>query len=202
MVALSVGSARASTSELHEGWRALERERAAPAAFVTLAFDQCNAMVFAIANRITCSRWEAEDVTQAVFENLLNRLPKIRDPDAIPGFLRTCAVRMSLRQVRRSRWRRQRLDQAVVPDLPGADDDPAGLATLVRQLLARLDPDERAAVVLKYVELHSHEEVAELMGVSVSTARRRLEAGRAKLAAVLGEDRLRVTLGEKGASHD
>lgn len=152
-------------------------------------------MVFAIANRITCSRWEAEDVTQAVFEKLLARLAKIREPEAIPGFLRTCAVRMSLRQVRRSRWRRNRLAQAWgAPEIQ--DDDPAALATLVRQLLARLDPEERAAVVLKYVELHSHEEVAELMGVSVSTARRRLEAGRAKLEAVLGEERLRVTLGE------
>jgi RNA polymerase sigma-70 factor (ECF subfamily) len=196
VVALATADARVPTTEFHRGWRALEQRGARPAEFVTLAFDHCHAMVFSIANRITSSRWEAEDVTQAVFESLLERLDKVRDHDRIPGFLRTCAVRISLRHVQRSRWRRSRLEEAMPVLDDAATNDPVGIAALVRQLLARLDPEERAAVVLKYVELCSHDEVAELMGVSVATARRRLDSGRRKLAALVGERRVDEILGE------
>ena len=182
-----------SRSDFHRAWRQLEQRGATPAELVTLAFDHCHAMVFAIANRITGSRWEAEDVTQAVFESFMQRLGKIREHDRIPGFLRTAAVRTSLRRVTRGRWRQQRLEELGPVDAAG---DRVALATLVRQLLARLDPEERAAVVLKYVELCSHEEVAALMGVSVATARRRLDSGRKKLAALFGEDGLDALLGE------
>ena len=185
-------------SDFHRAWRDLTRRGSTPAQLVTLAFDHCHAMVFAIANRITGSRWEAEDVTQAVFESFLSRLHTIRDHDRIPGFLRTAAVRISLRQVTRGRWRRQRL--AELGPLPVSDaSDPVAAATLVRQLLARLDPEERAAVVLKYVELCPHAEVAELMGVSLATARRRVEAGRRKLAELVGETRVEEILGEAAA---
>jgi RNA polymerase sigma factor (sigma-70 family) len=102
---------------------------------------------------------------------------------------------MALRQVKRSRWRRARAELAYAFDPQQFLPDEPTLAAIVHQLLARLDPEERAAVVLKCVELHSHEEVAELMGVSVATARRRLDSGRKKLAAMVGEDRVSELLG-------
>jgi RNA polymerase sigma-70 factor (ECF subfamily) len=186
---LALADPRTDAGALRQRWHALADRNAGPAALVSLAFDHCHAMVFSIANRITGSRWEAEDVTQAVFEALLRQLPRVRDPDRIPGFLRTCSVRMSLRHVKRGRWRRARLRaEHPVPGEP-AIDDPVDAAALVRQLLARLDPEERAAVVLKHVELCTHEEIAEHMGTSVATARRRLASGRARLEALVGSAR-------------
>lgn len=193
-----IAEGSAASSEFHRGWRVLEERRASPAELIGFAFDHCHAMVFAIANRITGSRWEAEDVTQAAFESLLEQLDRIRDPARLPGFLRTCAVRIALRQVKRSRWRRNRAELAFAFDPQQLIGDGPALAAMVRQLLARLDPEERAALVLKCVELHSHEEVAELMGTSVATARRRLEAGRRKLAAMVGEHRVDELLGTRG----
>jgi RNA polymerase sigma factor (sigma-70 family) len=133
--------------------------------------------------------------TQAVFEALLEQLPKIREHARVPGFLRTCAVRIALRQVKRSRWRRNRAELAFAFDPQQFVGDQPAMAAMVRQLLARLDPEERAALVLKCVELHSHEEVAELMGVSVATARRRLDSARRKLGAMVGETRVDEILG-------
>ncbi len=182
-------------TDFHAAWRVLEERGATASEFVNLAFDHCNAMVYAIANRITGSRWEAEDVTQAAFEALLAQIGRIRDHARVPGFLRTCAVRMALRHVKRSRWRRARTEVAYAFDPHQFVAEEPTLAAIVNELLARLDPEERAAVVLKCVELHSHDEVAELMGVSVATARRRLDSGRKKLAAMVGEDRVGELLG-------
>jgi RNA polymerase sigma factor (sigma-70 family) len=187
---LALPDPRGDSLALRLRWHALAEQQADPVALVSLAFDCCHAMVFSIANRLTQSRWEAEDVTQAVFEALLRQLSRLRDPERIPGFLRTCAVRMSLRQVKRGRWRRSRLlaEHPVLDE--AAAGDPVDAAALVRQLLARLDPEERAAVVLKHVELCTHEEIAEHMGVSVATARRRLASGRARLEALVGPVRV------------
>jgi RNA polymerase sigma-70 factor (ECF subfamily) len=175
-------------------WHALEQAGADKGARLRLAFEHCHRMVYAVASRITQSPWDAEDVTQTAFEELARRLPEIRHAAAIPSFLKTVAVRTSLHRVRRDRWRRKRLEQraaaATDPFVCPAED-----AAAVRQLLGRLEPEERAAVVLKYVEMNSHEEVAQLMGVSTATARRRLEAGRARLVALVGEQRVREILG-------
>lgn len=196
--ATGLSSRSRARPDLETAWRVLEGRHASASEFVNLAFDHCHTMVYAIANRITGSRWEAEDVTQAVFEALLAQIDRIRDNARIPGFLRTCAVRMSLRQVKRSRWRRARAEVAYAFDPQDFIPDEPTLAAIVHQLLARLDPEERAAVVLKCVELHSHEEVAELMGVSVATARRRLDSGRKKLSGMVGEDRIGELLGAGG----
>jgi DNA-directed RNA polymerase specialized sigma24 family protein len=60
--------------------------------------------------------------------------------------------------------------------------------TAARELLDALSAEERTAVVLKLVDQHSHEEVAEIMGTSVATARRRLaSARRSMIARATGE---------------
>jgi RNA polymerase sigma factor (sigma-70 family) len=174
--------------EFHRRYATLVHEGASDAELVELVFEHCHAMVFALANRIVGSAWEAEDLTQSVFEWFVEHLHVVRDPARIPAFLKTCAVRAALRHERRGRWRRARLASVM-----GDAEDPRTrtneelIAASVRTLLERLDPQERAAVVLKFIELHNHEEVAALMGVSVSTARRRIESGRDKLVGLIGE---------------
>ena len=160
---------------------------ATDAELVELAFDFCHGMVFAISNRITGSQWEAEDVTQTVFEEFARRLKTVRDPARIPGFLKTLAVRTSLRLVKRGRWRRQQAAMIHAFDEDRTRSNEQLMAASVRELLGHLEPEERTALILKFVEMHSHDEVALLMAVSVSTARRRIEAGRKKLGEIAGD---------------
>jgi len=104
---------------------------------------------------------------------------------------------MAMRSVKRERWSRDRLKVAFASSLDPVEPPPEAAAT-VRQLLTQLEPEERAAVVLKYVEMHSHGEVAALMGVSPATARRRLAAGRRRLAQLIGEERVDEMFGAGG----
>lgn len=191
-------SSRPAASEFHAQWMRLQDAGAPEGELLELAFDYCHAMVYSIANRVTGSRWEAEDITQSAFEALAKRLRSIRDPARIPGFLKTCAVRISLRQIKRGKWRRDRLASVYAADDEKTRSDDAATAASVFQLLERLDHEERTAVVLKFVEMHSHEEVARLMGLSVSTVRRRLDSAKDKLIAVLGPERLAEILGREG----
>lgn len=156
---------------------------------VVLAFRHCHEMVYATAHRITGSRAEAEDVTQTTFETLTRKLSDLRDPARVPGFLKTTAVRASLRHLRKRRWWRGRRAALVLAEAEEATTTEDAHATAaVRQLLTHLNGEERAAVVLKYVEQHSFEEVAGLMDTSVSTVQRRLESARRKVATLVEGD--------------
>lgn len=164
---------------MHREWQAAVQSNASDARLVRIAFDHCHRMVYSVAHRMTGSPHDAEDITQSVFETLARRLHDIRDPLRIPGFLKRCVVRKSSRQLSRARWRRERLIQISTRERPANDAERE--ACWVRLVLERLDHEEREAAVLKHVERRTHAEVARLLEVSTSTARRRLASAHAKL---------------------
>lgn len=150
-----------------------------------MAFAQHHAMVFATALRILGDRSEAEDVTQAVFETLSRKLDALRDPAAVVGFLKTCAVRASRSTLSRKRWWFNGRGREYLRTLPAATDGEAVPETIgVLRLLEQLRAQERTAVVLRHVEQHSLAEVAELMGISVSSVQRALRSARSRLRRV------------------
>jgi RNA polymerase sigma-70 factor (ECF subfamily) len=164
---------------MHREWQAAVQGNASDARLVRIAFDHCHRMVYSVAYRMTGSPHDAEDITQSVFETLARRMHDIRDPLRIPGFLKCCVVRTSTRQLRRARWRRERLVQVSTREQPANDAERD--AHWVRLALGRLEPEEREAAVLKHVEHRTHAEVARLLDVSTSTARRRLASAHIKL---------------------
>jgi RNA polymerase sigma factor (sigma-70 family) len=177
-------------SAFYSEWKAVRSAGGSSAQLVFVAFIHCRDMVHALARRITGTAWEADDVTQSVFEGLSRSLHTIRDPRRIPGFLRTCTIRTAARMVGRSRRQREQLlsfPQESEDSGPIVLDDSAAL----RGLIERLPPEERSAVFHRYVERRSHGEVAELLGVSLATARRRARAGREKLLRWWGKDTTR-----------
>jgi RNA polymerase sigma-70 factor (ECF subfamily) len=164
---------------MHREWQAAVRGNASDARLVRIAFDHCHGMVYSVAHRITGSPHDAEDITQSVFETLARRVHDIRDPLRIPGFLKCCVVRKSSRHLRRARWRKERLIRVSPREQPANDADRD--AHWVRLALDRLDPEEREAALLKHVKRHTHAEVARLLDVSTSTARRRIASADSKL---------------------
>jgi RNA polymerase sigma-70 factor (ECF subfamily) len=188
---LVVVQGRQGRGSFVDEWNVLVRSGAGAEALLELAFDRCYAMVYTVAHRITGSPWDAEDLAQGVFETFARKLDTVREPAAIPGFLKTTAVRAAMRHCKRGRWMRRRrlVLQAEHAMDPGRQDrgGSAISAAAVRQVLERLTPEERTVVILKLVEGHSHEEVAALMNVSKSTARRRLDSARERINAMAGD---------------
>ena len=55
------------------------------------------------------------------------------------------------------------------------------------QMLEILDEEDRALVIMKYAENYSHEELAEMFGLSVSACKMRLSRAKEKIQARFGE---------------
>jgi RNA polymerase sigma-70 factor (sigma-E family) len=141
-----------------------------------------------VAVLLTGSPTEAEDLLQASLERLYRAWPRLdaaaeSDPDA---YLRKILVN-TRRSWWRTKWRRE-LPVAAVPERPDPVADPAetyALGALVRAALAELPRQQRAVLVLRYVEDLPVASVADLLGVSVGTVKSQAHRGLRALRASL-----------------
>jgi RNA polymerase sigma-70 factor (ECF subfamily) len=154
-------------------------ETEADSAFGWLFRDEYPAIV-RTAYLMLGDRSAAEDVAQEAFIRLYARWRRISRYERPGAWVRRVAIRLASRARRR-----------IPPAQPSADH-PAPTAApadldLQRAILA-LPANQRAAVVLHYLEDLPVEEVAELMGVAPATARVHLHRARRRLATLLGEE--------------
>lgn len=128
----------------------------------------------------------AEDLVQEALARCVPAWQGISgDPEA---YVRTVLVRTNI-----SRWRRRRVDESTVAQLPevAVHDADLGQQDELRRALAALPPRQRAVVVLRHVEDRPVREVAEALGCSVGTVKSQAHAGLARLRTLLGEEAVR-----------
>ena len=114
----------------------------------------------------------AEDITHEAFIKVAGRFRHLRRPDAFAAYLRKTVVNLAMSLHRRRRLERDHLARESTvraattvdpPDVEGRDE--------LRVSLRALPPRQRAAVVLRYYEDLSEQQVADTLGCSVSAAR-------------------------------
>jgi RNA polymerase sigma-70 factor, ECF subfamily len=130
--------------------------------------------------------FEIEDLTQEVFLRVFGRLPVLRDPSALRAFVLAVAMNVLKWELRR-RWvgRKVRLSgTGALPDIETTSPDAEARQALRRcyRIFDSLPTKERMAFVLRYMEGMTIDEVAEALTVSVSTAKRWVNRGAAKVA--------------------
>lgn len=135
---------------------------------------------------------EIEDLTQEVFLRVFGRLPSLRDPSALRAFVLAVAMNVLKWELRR-RWigRRVRLSgTGRLPDIESTSADAEARHALQRcyRILDSLPTKERMAFVLRYMEGMTIDEVADALRVSISTAKRWVGRGAAKVAEQVTSD--------------
>lgn len=136
--------------------------------------------VATVARRILGDESEVEDIVQEVFVEAHRGLSKVREAQAVRGWLGRICVRRCVRRLRYHRLRRA-FSLESAPDhahlaAPGATPEQVALVTSVYRLLGEVGTMERVAWVLKVVDGASLDETAQLCGCSKSTVQRRLRA--------------------------
>jgi len=145
-----------------------------------------------VAALLTGAAAEAEDLVQTSLVKLYRVWPRLDLASSSPdAYLRKIIV-----NTRRSWWQtrwRQESPTASVPDRPdpaAGGGDPAdrqALGSLVRSALAALPRQQRAVVVLRYLEDLPESEVASLLGCSVGSVKTHAHRGLRALRASLGD---------------
>jgi RNA polymerase sigma-70 factor, ECF subfamily len=146
--------------------------------------QELRGLAFAVAYRMLGSVAEAEDVTQEALLRL-HDASGVENPEA---FLTTVTTRLAIDVLRSARVRRETYTGSWLPE-PLVEDDTerkveneeaVSLAFLV--LLERLNPDERAVLVLRESFDYEYADIAEILGISAANARQILSRARRRVA--------------------
>jgi len=149
-------------------------------------------MVFSLAMRMTGDRGLAEEIAQDVFLELDRNLRKIESPLHACHWLRRVAMSRSADALRRQRVRSMEL-WVEIEEHHGAtaEERSSPLGTRIEALLATLPEAQRAALILRYQEDLTPDEIAATMDAPLATVKSHLQRGlkllRAKAANHLRE---------------
>ena len=150
--------------------------------------------LYAAARLILRDDGRAEDATQEALVAAWRDLSALRDPDRFDAWLHRLLVRACYREARRGR-RRWAIEMEIRP-VEGSEPDPA-LDLADRDQLERgfrrLDPDQRAVLVLHYYLGLSLDEVGYALGVPPGTVRSRLHRATQAMRAALDADTRHTT---------
>ncbi len=132
-------------------------------------------MVYAASKRVLGNAADAEDVAQECFIELMGSRATVRA--SLAPWLHTLAVRRSIDRVRSNRRRRKR-EELSTAGRETRDDVPVdGLLEEVDRAIERLPEKLKLAVVLRFLEGRSHDEIAATLDVSPATVRYRVHRG-------------------------
>ncbi|OEU96033.1 SigE family RNA polymerase sigma factor [Streptomyces oceani] len=135
------------------------------------------------ARSLTANPTDAEDLLQTALTKTYLSWERIEDHRALDGY-----VRRALLNTRTSQWRKRRVDEFAVEDLPEPEPqsgpDPAeqqAVRDAMWRAVLKLPARQRAMVVLRYYEDLSEVQTAEVLGVSVGTVKSAVSRALAKL---------------------
>lgn len=134
-------------------------------------------LVYGVALRELGDADAAKDVTQAVFILLAEKSPGFGASVIVPGWLHRTALFVA-RRARRDQRLRARLETEAMQQLPDTSDPEgetwSGLAPHLDGALEELGATDRNAIILRYLERKSFQEVGSTMGLSEDAAKKRV----------------------------
>lgn len=135
---------------------------------------------------LMCGDWhEAEDLVQITLAKLFVAWNRVRRRNSMDAYARRVLVNAFLSQRRLKRSGEMPTAQFADKSAPAVDAD---LRLILVAALRQLPPRSRAVVVLRHVEDHSIETVAELMGVTPAAVKSLNTRGLAQLRELLSGD--------------
>lgn len=203
-------SAQQDESVLMEGLRAGD-ERAYEQ--LILRFQQ---PVYNLVSRLMNDSTDASDVVQEVFLKVFRNITSFRGQSSLKTWIYRIAVNEGHNHRRWfSRHRKQevgleaetegvRTYQETLPDLSRSPFDSASdqeTRALIEEALIALNPNFRAAVILRDIEDLSYEEIADILRVSLGTVKSRILRGREALRNALLERMAERSRDEQAAFH-
>jgi RNA polymerase sigma-70 factor, ECF subfamily len=128
---------------------------------------------------------EADDLCQEIFIIVYRHLGSFRGEARLATWIHRLSTREAIRYAKRRRLKRALIDmwkRALTPTVPRDwAENQAARRQYMSQLLARLSPERRLALVMFEIEGKPVQEIAELCGCAVNTVWTRIHRARTQL---------------------
>jgi len=140
--------------------------------------DEHQSMVFSLAWRMTGDRGLAEEIAQDVFLELDRNMNRLESPQHALFWLRRVAMHRAADALRRRRVRGVDLWIEIEENHGAAPEERSSpLGARLEQLLTTLPEPQRAALVLRYQEDLTPEEIANTLESPLATVKSNLQRG-------------------------
>ena len=173
----------ADTLPIAEAKSLVARARAGDFAALERLYRTYERPVYTLARRLTRSAEDAEDVLQETFLEVCRSLRQWRGEGSLWGWIRTITASKALMRYRREKLREW---EPLEDDVAGAGAEDVPLRMDLEAALQRLPERSRTVVWLHDVEGYTHEEVAELMGMTTSFSKSQLARAHDRMRRWLG----------------
>lgn len=151
-------------------------------------------MVNGLAYRLLGGDADLDDLVQESFAQALTCLDRLQNIETFPTWLATIVVRTSHKMIRRRRlmarfglWRPPEIDWEQVRSHGASTEQLVELRALYR-LIHDMPADLRIPLVLRHVEDKSLQEIADLLGTSIATVKRRITKAQLLLEAAVRDE--------------
>jgi RNA polymerase sigma-70 factor (ECF subfamily) len=159
-----------------------------------IIYDAASGFVYNVVYRVVGHKEDAEEVTQEVFLTVYHKLKDFRFQSSFKTWVYRVAVNSAINYAKKVSKERNRtveydeqLNAVGVPEEARAEMDRGVYRRTVDELLSKLNPEQRACVVLRNIEGLSYQEIAEALKININTVRSRLKRGRESLLALRKE---------------
>jgi RNA polymerase sigma-70 factor (ECF subfamily) len=159
--------------------------------------DRYSSLVYTVALRIVGDEDDADDVAQETFVRAYRALGRFRGDSKFSSWVYRIAVNRALTHLKRRRRRPMTIELSEAPRAQSemssrrVEENPGQLVldeefrAQVREAVARLPAQYRAAITLFYLEEKSYKEVAGILGVPMGTLKTHLHRARSMLREIL-----------------
>jgi len=199
---------RTDSTQYSDGVLVAATRRGDPDAFEKLVL-RYEKRIFAVAQRITKNREDAEDIAQETFHKAFLHLDGFQEKSLFSTWLTRIAINQSLMLVRR----RRRSESVEVPPVDSEDLVESISATfadrspnpeescwrrertdLLAKAINQLGPVIRRTILLRDIEERSAKETAQLLDVTIPAVKSRVCRGRRELSGMVSHDLLATSL--------
>ena len=165
---------------------AIQRAKAGDLDALECVYRAYEGTVYTLARRLSRTAEDAEDVLQETFLEICRSIGRFRGTEAgsLTAWIKRVAASKALMRLRRERYREtDDLDGPV--EIGGREDPDIALQLDLEAILERLPERSRVVVWLHDVEGYTHEDIAEIMGMTVSFSKSQLARAHTRLRAWL-----------------
>lgn len=150
-------------------------------------YDQTSARIFRLLRKMTGNEEDALDLCQETYFKAFGRIGQFDARSSITTWIYRIAVNEALQFLRKSARTRDRLVELVPQSSVSAQTDSKtqDIAIDVRDALAKLAPEDRTILLLRYQERLDYRALAHVLDTAPGTVASRLNRSRRKLQDIL-----------------
>ena len=170
---------------------AIQRAKSGDTEALERLYHAYEGTVYSLARRMCRTAEDAEDVLQETFFEVCRSIPRFRGTEggSLTAWIKRIAASKALIRLRAAKYRdTDSLDDETSDVLLGDRPEDVGLQLDLESALGRLSDTSRSVVWMHDVEGYTHEEIAELMGKTVSFSKSQLARAHTRLKKMLGKE--------------